>query len=170
MTEPTETTARRMPRWAKITLIVSLAANLAVVGIVGGALLRGPDRDRPLFLPIDGFRAISEAMPEAERDALRRDLRGRRDEIRETRRMLQESHMAFIAAVRAEPFSPEAVSSVLDEQAGRWQQFSSRNRDMLVRHIAQMSPEARAQFAAAFEEQLKRPRYHKEKDKNRERG
>lgn len=169
MNAASETPARRMPRWARITLIVSLAANLAIAGVVGGALLRGPDRDRPLYLPIDGFRAISEAMPQTARDALRQDLRGRRDEIRNTRQALQETHRAFISAVRAEPFSAEAVNAVLDEQADRWQQFSNRNREMLVRHIARMSPEARAQFAANFEEQLKHRPRHKDKNKNRER-
>ncbi|MSU88300.1 periplasmic heavy metal sensor [Rhodobacteraceae bacterium 2CG4] len=145
---------RRMPRWAKLALVGSLALNLAVLGVVGGALLRGADRGRPLYLPIEGFRSISAAMLPEDRAALRRDLRARRDEIRDARRTLRRSQGEFIAALRADPFSSEALAAALDSHAEQWEQFGRRTREMLVRRISEMSPEARAAFAANLESHL----------------
>ncbi|WP_112324067.1 periplasmic heavy metal sensor [Oceanibium sediminis] len=152
--------APRLPRWAKLLLVLSLALNLAVAGVVAGHLLRGapPSGDRAFNLPIDGFRNISRAMPAAEREALRNAWHGHRAEIRAARTDLRNSRAAFLQALRAEPFSAEAVERILSAQADRWQSFSAVSREILVARIAEMPPEARRAFADRLEESLSRRR------------
>lgn len=158
MTESTPVTTPRFPRWAKATLTVSLALNLAVFGLVGGAMLRGNDAPPPVNLPIEGFRDISAAMPEADREGLRKDLHARRGDIRKTWTTIREQNQIFLEALRAEPFEPTAVTAVLDAQAAQWEQFGTETREMLVRRINAMSPEARGQFADALEKRLEERR------------
>ncbi|MHA3977629.1 periplasmic heavy metal sensor [Halovulum sp. GXIMD14794] len=158
MTDSPSTVERRIPRWAKAALTVSLAVNLAVIGLVGGAMLRGPDAPPPVNLPIEGFRDISAAMSEPDREALREDLRARRTDIRKTWTTIRAQNEAFLEALRAEPFQPAAVAEVLDAQAAQWEAFGAGTREILVQRIDAMTPEARVQFADMLEQRLRERR------------
>lgn len=139
-------------RWTKYLLIGSLAINLAVVGLVAGFLLRAPDKGpHPMNLPIEGFRAIAEAMPAAERDALRAAYREKRREIGATRRSLKALDVAFFEALRAEGFTSDQLTQVLDDRAEVWQRFGDTARAVLISRIAEMTPEDRVAFADRLE-------------------
>ncbi len=142
-------TPRRSPRWMKALLIASLAGNLAVVGVIAGAALRGPIAPAAkLSLPIEGFNRMHRAMPAADQAALRADLRGRRDTIRAHRKQVRAARQAFLAALTAEPFSAAALTQALESQAQVWTTLGAETREVLVDRIEAMTPEARAEFAA----------------------
>ena len=149
----------RLPGWAKAALIASLALNLAVAGLVVGVILRGPVfDDLSANLPVDGFRTIAGAMNDSDRAALRQDLRERRADIRAGRKALRAHRREFFAALRAEPFSDQALTRVLDDYARTWDQVGLWARNLLVDRIAAMSPEARIAFADRLEDRLRHPR------------
>ncbi|MEM8787368.1 MAG: periplasmic heavy metal sensor [Pseudomonadota bacterium] len=145
------------PRWAKVALTASVALNLAVVGIVAGAVIRGPNVGHMAAnLPIDGFRGISRAMPSEDRAALREDVRANRADFRAAHRALRRSRAEFLTALRTEPFSPETVAEVFDTQAEVWNGLGQASRQILIERIAAMTPEARAAFADNLEKSLRR--------------
>src|SRR5262245_25529917 len=90
---PPQPPKRRVPRWMWLLLIVSLAANLLIVGVLGGsmwAVRRGGYWDAPLFmermqrfmggLPADRRAAVRAAFAE-----YRPQLRPYRQEVRAAR-------------------------------------------------------------------------------------
>lgn len=157
---PGDKVATRLPGWAKITLVLSLALNLGVAGVVAGSVLRGAPqaRDAAFNLPIEGFRNIARAMPPDDRAALRADWIGQQRDIRAARRALRQSRGAFIAALRTEPFSPLELEQILEGQAQTWQTFGAKSREILVARLAAMTPEARMAFADNLEASLQRRR------------
>lgn len=147
----------RWPRWAKLLLITSLAANLAVVGLVVGANMRGPiaTADR-MSLPIEGFRRVHRAMPGPDQAALRADLRDRHDRIRAHRKQINTGRRAFLAVLTAEPYSEADLKQILEGQAQSWSDISAEARALLLKRITAMTPEARTIFAQNLDRELKR--------------
>lgn len=163
--------ATRLPGWVRVVLILSLAGNLAVLGIVAGFALRHPMAHGPgLNLPVEGFRGLHRAMPEADQAALARDIRARRDDIRAGRRRLAEARSDFIEALRADPFDTATVDAVFADQARFWIDFSDDAREILVARIAEMTPEARAQFADALDLQIREGTWGRRPGKPEPRG
>lgn len=111
----TETARPAAPRWMRIVLIVSLALNLCVAGVLGGVALRwggegGASRFASPALPGDlSFRAAVAALPEADRHEMRVSLRR---QFREGRELLtQETAPAGQGAPRVPSAAPSAASS-----------------------------------------------------------
>jgi uncharacterized membrane protein len=148
MTGTQETDSRRT-RWLKIALVVSLALNLAVAGLVAGAALKGrPDPGR------DGLWPYSRALPEPYRGDLMRALRASRRDWIADREALGSTRAELAAALVAEPFDADAVADLLARQRDRFTALADRGAALLVAQIARMSPEERRAYAA----ELERPR------------
>ncbi|MEM8869938.1 MAG: periplasmic heavy metal sensor [Pseudomonadota bacterium] len=149
----------RMPRWAKLLLVVSLALNLAIAGLVAGIALRGgPYRDSAIAGSplVDGFRRMHRAMPEADQAALHMDLKGRGDALRTHRRQLRETRAAFLEALTAEPFSEDDLRATLERQSTQWEDLGAETREILITRINAMTPEARSAFAANLKKAMRR--------------
>ncbi|MQQ08863.1 periplasmic heavy metal sensor [Epibacterium sp. SM1979] len=148
------------PRWVRILLVISLAVNVAVVGVMAGTAYRIKDRrgghDGPPSLSVMVFRAME---PEMRRDLMRRaaghhkDLRAQRHADRD----------ALYQALRAEPFDAAAVAAVLEEQAQRQYQVREGLRMVWLEEVSQMSAEERAQLI----ERLENPPHHRFKEHKR---
>lgn len=157
MMDPTDPPKARP--WVKILLFASLALNLAVVGLVAGALLSGPrDRDRNPILRDLGFGPFVSALPNADKRALTNALREQAGPFRENRRELRRSMEAILDALRQDPFDAEAFSALIEDQR-RW---ILRRQDIgaeaLVARISEMTPAERAAYADSLSERLrKRP-------------
>ena len=149
----------RTPRWIKITLVISLAVNLLIAGMVGGFILRGgPGAPGPLVsgLPIDGLRTIQRALPEDRRRAFRRDLVSKRGELGAARREMRALRVAFLAALTADPFSVEDLRAVMARQGALFEGAGDTIRQSVLTQIAAMTSEERAAFAKALEAQAKK--------------
>ena len=144
---------RGVSRFLRVALFLSLALNLAFVGLVAGQVWKAQDGRRPDAVADLGLGPVARALSPAERADLGRDLRRGGGDARRDRRANAE---ALLAAIRAEPFDPEAVIALLSEQRDRRLAEQARAQRVFAERLAAMSPERRAEFAAALAADLRR--------------
>lgn len=165
----TTTPAPRSPKWMKIALAVSVALNLAVVGMAGGAAWRfhsdggapGPVRDL-------GFGPFSEALAPDDRAAMRKEFLETRGDFRQVRREFRADFAAMLAALRAETFDAAALQAVLDRQRARGAEMAEVGSRLLGERIAAMTPDERRAFADRLETSLTRRGHHGQRHERRE--
>jgi uncharacterized membrane protein len=139
--------AERRRNWLKWALVASLAVNLAVLGLVAGALIKGPP---PAPWPGIALWHYARALPDPYRHDLGQALRANRRAWMAPRDALRRQRDALAAALAAEPYAPEAVAEVLTREAALTGELSSRGAALLLAQIERMSPEERAAYAAAL--------------------
>lgn len=150
---------RRISPGLRIVLFLSLAANLAIVGLVAGFVLTGGPGKPPPRNPRDAVAPYTQALTHEDRRALGRQLfaemrkEGNRGELRARARA---EYRKALAVLRAEPFDPAAFAEVLSRQTARAAARQQRGQEVLVSHVAGMSPEERAGFADRIAEALER--------------
>ncbi|MGP3697506.1 periplasmic heavy metal sensor [Rhodobacter sp. NSM] len=161
--------APRSPLWMRIALAVSVALNLAVVGMAGGAMwrfhsgeMRGPVRDL-------GFGPFSEALAPEDRKEMRRAFLDQRGDFRMIRREMREDFQSMLAILRAEPFDPAALQAVLDRQQQRGARTAELGARLLGQRIGAMTPDERRAFADRLAESLTRRGHHGERRDGRDR-
>jgi hypothetical protein len=136
---------RRCPLWVKIVLAVSLAGNLAVVGLVAGAALRGgPFVERG---PSMGY-----AMPYVV--ALPRE--ARREVFGAVRTNDDLPDRRARRALEATPFDIAAVEAVLERQGAGAARVQATAQAAWLDVVARLSDDERIAYTARIEETLKR--------------
>ena len=141
----------RSPGWMKLLLILSLTANLLVIGVIAGHELRGRGGgpggavDWIVGMVPEGRREMAQAhfaQVSPTLDAAEHDRGAQMD--------------AVLAAIRAEPFQPSEVEAAMavfgESRAERWAVLRERTASLL----AQLTPEEREAFADRFEERMNR--------------
>ncbi|MEL6607811.1 MAG: periplasmic heavy metal sensor [Pseudomonadota bacterium] len=159
----------RPGRVLKAVLFVSLALNLLVAGLVGGAILRGDDARtdrRPPPASAFGVGSIVQALPDTDRRALGREMM---QELRRnglSRRELDRQTARLVAALRADPFDAAAAEAALDAQVSEaWRRLGIA-KTLFVTRITAMDADQRAALAQSIEEgQKSRPRNGGERPK-----
>jgi uncharacterized membrane protein len=140
-------------RWMRILLVLSLTANLLIVGLAAGAAWRhGGERGGRDF----GFGPLTEAMSFTDRKALRDAFLEKHPDARAERRAMRADFEALIVALRAEPFDAAAVESAVATIARRNAELLETGRNLVVAHLAAMTAEERAAFADRLEKGLRR--------------
>lgn len=146
---------KKPSRLWRIVLVVSLALNLAVVGLVvgitaSGRLGDGPPRNFELNLgPMaralepQERREIGKAL-RSDRSLRNFDLRGRVDDM--------------VVALQAEPFDAEVLRGLMAEQSHRMQDLQSDAQAALMDQIVDMTPERRAEFADRLRDEMSKER------------
>jgi uncharacterized membrane protein len=154
VTPPPAATA---PRWMKIALTLSLAANLGVAGLVGGAFLHGAgDGGRPMVRDI-GFGPFSEALSPEDRRALRQAyMRDGGDRPREMRQQMRAEMGSLLATLRQDPLGEAGLRAAFAEFQARGQDRLALGQRLLTDRIIAMTPQERAQFADRLEDILQR--------------
>ena len=167
MTEtPNARPASRTPLWLRIVLLVSLAANLLVLGAVAGHVLRDEPRGR---VPrVDRVEApMTFALSREDRREIGRALRKEYKENRPSRQEIQAEYRGIIAALRADPFDPEVVAASLARQRQTAQSRVESGHELLLQRLTAMTPAERRAFADRLGEGLKRgppPRDDRDRD------
>jgi uncharacterized membrane protein len=157
MTEPQDPSApppgAAPARWLKPALIVSVALNLAVAGLVLGAWLgdRG-HRGMPREL---SFGPFSEAFSDQDRRALRKALMDRAGEFRSSREASRAEFEALLTTLRTEPFDPAAMQAALVAIETRNAERLQLGRSLIETRLVEMSAEERQAFADRLEQRLK---------------
>ncbi|KAF0172513.1 MAG: hypothetical protein FD162_2345 [Rhodobacteraceae bacterium] len=140
-------------RAVRIALAVSVALNLAVLGVAAGAALKHGGSGRAVERDI-GFGPFSEALSREDRRALRGKILQRAPELRSVRKDMQADTQSLLAVLRAEPFDAAGLAVVMETQrarmAGRLDVGQAVLRDFLIA----MTPEARKAFADRLEARL----------------
>jgi uncharacterized membrane protein len=146
--------AKPRPIWRWV-LIGSLALNLAVVGMLGGALVSGRFGDGPQGRVDLGLGPFARAMADDDRRAIGRQLRQMRDlRAADLRAPVQ----AMAAALRADPFDPAQLAALMAAQADALAQVQGRAQSVVLARIAAMTPAQRADFADRLEQELRHGR------------
>ncbi len=161
MTETTLTPQPPAPSRSglKIALAVSVALNLAVAGMVAGALIKngGPGRGMPHDM---SFGPFSEALSPDDRKALRQGLMDRASEFRANSKAAKAEFETLIAALRASPFDPAALQSALAAVEARTAGQLELGRMLIENRIIEMTEPDRLAFAERLEAGLR----HKRRD------
>ena len=146
-------------RGLKIALAVSVALNLAVVGLIAGAALHGGPGGRGDMMVRDfGFGPFEDALQPDDRAALRNAIKGRMGDVRAARHQMHQDGTAILAALRAEPFDAATLAAALNAQAtniGDRLKFGS---EVIRDFVLGLSPEARSAFADRLEQRMRRGR------------
>lgn len=148
-----KTPAAGPSRLWRIVLVLSLALNLAVVGVVVGAAASGRWGDGPPRSFDLGLGPLSRALAPEERRAIGRRLR----EDRSLRSFdLRERVNRVVATLQAEPFDPDALRGLLAEQNQRIATVQATAQEVILEQIIAMTPERRRAFADQLLEEMSR--------------
>ncbi len=149
----------------RIALAISVAINLAVAGLVAGAMLHHrPDGGRMDMGRELGFGPFSEALSRDDRRALREAFLAKAPDLRDNRRQRGQDAQALLGALRADPFAPDALTELMDSQQRRMESQLHLGQDLLRTFLISMTPEARLAFAGRLEERLRPGRDDKKAD------
>lgn len=140
MTPPTRS------RWLFLALLASLGANMFLAGYLLGA--------RPPFGPPPGppnplrlLEHMAEQLPPDDASLLRAAVESNRPELDELGRRHREFPDRVRAVLRADPFDPQALARLFEEQDRREAQVRERFQSVLIKVAAAMSPEGRRRIA-----------------------
>lgn len=145
----------RSPLWIRILLVASLALNVTIVGIVGGAVLRGGGG------PVDAapggdFRLFVSAMPDEHRKAMRRAFFEQLAFLRERRTEMFERRAQMIALLREAELDEGALRALMEAQQAGWVDLGRRGQVLIFERVQMMTPQDRAQFADNLEKAPRR--------------
>ncbi|ASM72851.1 MULTISPECIES: periplasmic heavy metal sensor [Roseobacteraceae] len=163
MDKTAKTPRARAPRWMRIAFGVSLALNLAVAGMLVGTFARfgGP--------PSRASSSINYAMPYMRalpRETQRDIFRAMRDQLpaesggRQARRAL---YAEMIEALKADPFEPARVQSILELQNTTAVAVQSAAHTAWLDRVSAMSFEDRIAYAGAVSEVMRHGKRKKDK-------
>ena len=153
---------RQAPSWLKLLLIVSLALNVAVIGMIGGTAMRGEDAS--------GFGAkeanepgldrrqsrILRMVPEGRRDIALTIMQARSDEYAAAQAALKKAQMDLVEALRAEPFDEERVKAALTARREASGTVWGIGYEQLMEIATGLDTAERGQLADSLEERTKR--------------
>jgi len=152
--------AARSPRWMRIALVLSLALNLAGIGVVAGAALAHSKKPpRPPMVNDLGFGPYTDALSGEDRRALRRAFIERAPDFGDLRKQMRADFDRLLTVLRTEPYDAAAAAEVVQAQRERARQGFELGQDLLLERLAAMRPEERVAFAARLEKALSGPRH-----------
>lgn len=152
MTVARERSIRDTPRWVTLLLVLSLAANLGVLGLFGGAVIgvRDADEDQARRLPF-----LLRVMPESRHDEARALLEESRSEREALEQGREAADAELIAAMCADPFDPARLEAAFATR----REASAERRGLIRGHILEladrMSAPERAEMADRTEQMLR---------------
>jgi uncharacterized membrane protein len=131
-----------------------VALNLAVAGLAVGAWFGdGPHRGMPRDM---SFGPFSEALDDADRRELRRSLMDRAGEFKTQREAARAEFETLLAALRADPFEPAAMTNALAAIEARNAERLQLGRSLIEARLIEMSAAERRAFADRLEHGLRR--------------
>ena len=140
----------------RILLVVSLALNLLVIGVVAGAVMRFGGGDRFGGPPPRGgliyFREMPRAAQKDIRAAAREGFRSR-DEDRAAQMV------DVLDVLRAAPFVAADLRDIMATQSQAFQANQMRLTDIWIGHLEVMTDEERRAYADRVEKAAKRPHH-----------
>lgn len=160
MSDGSSTVQAPFGKGLRIVLALSVALNLAVVGMIagaalhGGGLMRGREGVREL-----GFGPYTEALSPDQRAALRKALFAKVPELRDARQQMRADMTAILAALRAQPFDAAALATLMQSQRQRMEGQLALGQGLMSDLLIALPEPERLSFADRLEDSLshKRP-------------
>lgn len=150
----------KSPLWMKLALIASLAVNVAVIGLFAGHLMNAKDRPRGQDRQINW---IVRFVPEARQDEARKLFEKHRDTIRTLQRERGPNMDRIIAAIRAEPFSPETLRAAIGLRSENVAARRGAVEEGMIELLVAFDPDERTHFADQMAAQLEARRQNWQK-------
>jgi len=133
--------------WRNWLLIGSLALNLAIIGLLVGLSLRGPNESRSKHPPADLLRELVRAVPEDHRTELRRDLVAKQADMRALRTKMKDRRQELVQILVDPQFDISQVVAIFDDHRLILSRITTGGHEIIVRRIEAMTAEERAVFA-----------------------
>lgn len=144
---PPQPPSSGMPRWAKITLIASLAVNLLLVGsIIGHRFVTRHGPFASVFRTVDDAARFARKLPPERRQALRAVFEKHRESLQPFIKAVQEARKGVEAASAADPFDKDKFISALTALQDAENKARAARRPMAAEMAAILSPEERKRF------------------------
>lgn len=129
----------------RIVLVTSLAINLLLIGLVGGAIVRnggGPPRGFDVQLG-----PLTAALSPKDRRAIAEQLRQGDRRLGQSRKDRRDAFEALIQVVESQPFDPDALAQVFQSQQERQFELQGKALSAFVAQVSGMTSEERDAFA-----------------------
>ncbi|MDV7144232.1 periplasmic heavy metal sensor [Tropicimonas sp. TH_r6] len=130
-------------------LFVSLALNLVILGIVGGAILnfsRGEDHPRMVVRDL-GLGPYLMAMDPQQRKQMESVTGDLKPKLREGRQEWRDAYIDALDAIRADPFDANALRAAMARQSDLAARSREVGLDVMIRQLEAMSVDERGKFA-----------------------
>lgn len=148
-------TKTRTATWVKIVLTISLALNLAVVGMLAGASLRKPPAH---VRNIENSSILARALPFKYQTQLRGAIRERREDLKPDREAMRALRVNLINALNADPFDISAVEAVFSDQRDLLTNLVFAGHGEVIAQIAKMNARDRARYIENLQKPPRGPR------------
>jgi uncharacterized membrane protein len=138
--------ARLEGRWVGWVLIVSLALNLFLVGVVGVRYWREHVRPPPDRVAMGPFGRLTQGLPESGRAKFKEAMDSRREQMREQGREFRRARGEAMQALAAEPFDRVKVDAAFAEARRRADTMSAIMQGAMIEASAQLTSDERKAF------------------------
>lgn len=141
---------RRLPRWAWVGIIVSLAINLVVVGATVGSFLghRHGHWSGPRFM--SGHHSFYRGLPKERQRELRTLIREAKEPVQLLWKAVREARKKATDAMGAQPLDEAVFVSALQVLSQAEIDARKASDEMILKTVRQLSSEERAWFAKKF--------------------
>ncbi|MBK0401127.1 periplasmic heavy metal sensor [Limibaculum sp. M0105] len=145
------------PRWMRLLLVASLSGNLAVVGLVGGWMMRKDHWHGHDAEGLDPRQArLLHLLPEARQDEARALMLAESAGIAAERAQMTQAQGEIVAVLRSPDFTPERLGDALDRRSAFSGAVNGLIHAQIVTIASRMSPDERAEMADRIEEATRR--------------
>jgi len=146
-------------RGMKIALAVSVALNLAVLGVVGGlALHGGPDGPGGMGVRDLGFGPFDEVLTPDDRANLRQSLVQKVGTLKSSRQQMMADGAAILTGLRADPYDAVALAAAMDAQAAHMTERLKLGNSVIRDYLVALPPQARHEIADRLEQRMRHGR------------
>ena len=145
------------PRWLwKVIFVLSLALNVAIVGVVIGATWRFQGSGAQMASKVlDSGSIYLRALGKKHRRELGRKMRPAGGETKNSRAEITQGFEQAIAVLRAEPFDSAAFAKVMQGHSSRAEARMKEARTILLEHLIALSADERWAYADRLENALR---------------
>lgn len=150
--------------WTRAVLVLSLAANIAVIGLVIGTVLSNDKRDARRGPPPSsmvsrdfGFGPYVGAFADQDKRSLGKDFVRKAGDRTAVRARLETQFQEIQSILRASPFDAERFEALILDQTRQLAQGQEIGAQLVAQKIAQMSDAERITYAERLEHMLKNP-------------
>jgi uncharacterized membrane protein len=133
--------------WSRRILLVSLALNLFFIGAWAALTWRHYAQHRGPWTPEMRIERLAAALPPADAEQLRTQFRAHAQAIEAATSAFRQSQTRMRAALRAEPFNPEALRAGMADARAARVKLDEAFQDVVATASAAMTPEGRRTLA-----------------------
>lgn len=162
MTAENSTDAPKTRRWVKILLVLSLAMNLLIIGLVVGVVserrLGGGDDIARVALRDIAYSPYARALSRGDRKIIGEMMRKELGADRENIPKLRENYRDLLQVLRAATYDDAKARRLIDEQQAFVVNRQQLGQRLMLERLNAMTPKQRKQFAKRLERVLARLR------------